>query len=58
MLSLFEFIKNSSSLSMEEIEFVAFVNGIFQELDFLGGLFMMSFKYGLILLRCPLTDNV
>ena len=37
MLSLFEFIKNSSSLSMEEIEFVAFVNGIFQELDFLGG---------------------
>ena len=57
MLSLFECITHSSSLSLEEIKLIAIFNWIFHVSDFLR-LFMMSFKYGLILLRYSLTDRV
>ena len=57
VLSLFEWITHSSSLSMEEIKLFAIVNWIFHVSDFLR-LFMMSFKYGLILLRYSSTDSV
>ena len=49
MLSLFEGIIRSSSLSMEEIKLFAIDNWIFHMSDFLR-LYMMSFKYGLTLL--------
>ena len=49
MLSLFECITRSSSLSMEEIKLSAIVNWFFYVSDFLR-LFMMSFRYILILL--------
>ena len=49
MLSLFESITCSSSVSLEEIKLIAIVNSIFNVSDFLR-LFMMSFKYGLLLL--------
>ena len=42
---------------MEEIKLFAIVNWIFHMSDFLG-LFMMPFKYGLILLRNSSTDSV
>ena len=57
MLSLFECITRSSSLSMEEIMLFAIINWTFHVSDFLR-LFMMSFKYGLILLRYSSTDIV
>ena len=57
MVSLFECITRSSSLSKEEIKLFAIVNRIFHLSDFLR-LVIMSFKYGLILLRYSLTDNV
>ena len=57
MLSLFECISSSSSLSIEEIKLFAIVNLIFHVQDFLR-LFMMSLKYGLILLRYSSTDSV
>ena len=57
MLSLFEYITRSSSLSMEEIKLFAILNRIFHVSDFLR-LFMMSFKNGLILLRYSSTDRV
>ena len=57
MLSLFECIAGSSSLSMEEIKLFAIVNWIFHVSEFLR-LFMMSFKYSLILLRYSSTDSV
>ena len=57
MLSLFEFITRSSSLSMEEIKLFAIVNLIFHVSNFLR-LFMKYFKYGLILLRHSSTDSV
>ena len=57
MLSLFERITPSSSLSMEEIKLFAIVNWIFHLPDFLR-LFMMSFEYGLILLRYSSTDGI
>ena len=51
ILSLFEWFTCSASLSMmEEVKSFAIVNLIFHGWDFLR-LFMMSFKYGLILLR-------
>ena len=50
MLSLFECITRSSSLFMEKVKLFATVNLIFYVADFFR-LFMMSFKYGLILLR-------
>ena len=53
MLSLFQCITHSSSLSMKEI-----VNRIFHVTEFLR-LFMINFKYGLILLsRYSPTDSV
>ena len=57
MVSLFECITRSSSLSKEEIKLFAIVNRIFHLSDFLR-IVIMSFKYGLILLRYSLTDNV
>ena len=57
MLLLFECIGCSSSLSMEEIMLFAIVNSIFHGSDLLR-LFMMSFKYGPILLRYFSTDSV
>ena len=56
MLSLLECITRSSSLSMEEIKLTAIVNPIHVS-DFFR-LFMVSFKYGLILLRYSSTDSV
>ena len=55
MLSFFECIARSSSLSIEEITLFAIVNLMFHLLDFLK-IFMMSFKYGLFLLRRFSTD--
>ena len=55
MLSLFECIIRSSSLSMERIKLFAIVNWILHLSDF-SRLFNMSFKYGLILLRYSSTD--
>ena len=57
MLSLLECITCFSSLSLEDIKSIAIFNWIFQVEDFLR-LFMMSFNYGLILLRYSSTDNV
>ena len=57
MLSLFECITRSPSLSLEEIKLVAIVTLIFHVSDYLG-LFMVSFKYGLILLRYSSFDSV
>ena len=54
-LSLFKCIKHSSSLSIEEIQLFSIVNWIFQVSDCLR-LFMISFKYGLIL-RYSSTDS-
>ena len=56
MLPLFECIKWSSSLYMEEVKLFAIVNWTFHASDFLR-LFTMSFKYGIILLRYSLTDR-
>ena len=57
MLSLFECITRSSSLSIEEIKLFAIVHWIFHLLDVLR-LFMISFKYGLMLLKYSSTDSV
>ena len=57
MLSLFECITRSSSLSIEEIKLFAIANSVFDVSDFLR-LFMISFKCGLILLRYSPTDSV
>ena len=57
MLSLFECITRSSSLSMEEINLFAIANRISHMSDFLRS-FMMSFKYGLFLSRYSLIDNI
>ena len=50
MLSLFQCITNSSQLSLEEIKLIATVNLVFHVSHFFR-LFMISFKYGLILLK-------
>ena len=57
MLSLFECITRFLSFSMEEIKLFAIVNWVFHVSDFLR-LFIMSFKYGPILLRYSSTDRV
>ena len=56
MLLLFEYITHSSSVSLEDIKSIAAVKWIFHVSDFFR-LLMMSFKYGLILLKCSSTDS-
>ena len=56
MLSLFECITRSSSLSIEQTKLFAIVYWIFYLSDFLR--IFMSFKYALILLRYSSTDGV
>ena len=53
----FEYITPSSSLSLEEIKLIPFFIWIFHVSDFFR-LFIMSFKYGLIVLRYSSTDSV
>ena len=55
MLSLFEWITFSWSLSIEENTLVAIVNWIFHVWNFYT-LFMISFKFPLILLRYSSTE--
>ena len=57
MLSLLQCITCSSLLSVEEIKLFAIVNWIFHVSDFLE-LFMISFKYGLILSKYSSTGSV
>ena len=58
MLSLFECLSCSSSLSsLEEIKLIVIANWIFHVSDFLRS-FMISFKYGLILLRYSSPDSI
>ena len=57
MIALLSCITHSSSLPLEETKLVAIVNWIFHVSDFFR-LFMMSFKYGLILLIYSLTESV
>ena len=57
MLSFFESITHSSSLSLPELKLMAIANWVFHVLDFLR-LFMMCFKNGLYLLRYSSTDSV
>ena len=57
ILSPFECIIHSSSLSMEEIKLFDIFNWILHVSDFLR-LFMISFKYGLVLIRYSSTDNI
>ena len=57
ILSLFECITRSSSVSLEEIKLIAIAIWIFQVSDFVR-LFMISFKYDLILLRHYSDDSV
>ena len=57
MLSLFECITCFSSLSEEEIMVFPIVNWICHVSDFLR-LYMMSFKYSLVLLRYSSGDTV
>ena len=57
MLSLFECITRSLSLTMEEIKLFTIVSRIFHVSNFLR-LFVTSFKYGPILLRYSSTDSV
>ena len=57
MLSLSECITHSSLLSMEEIKLFAIVYWIFHLSEFLR-LFIIPFKYGLILFRYSSTDSV
>ena len=52
-----ECITPSSSLSLEEIKLIPFFIWIFHVSDFFR-LFIMSFKYGLIVLRYSSTDSV
>ena len=57
VFSLFECITRSSSLSKEEIKLFGIVNWIFYESDFFR-LSLISFKYGLILLRYSSTNSI
>ena len=57
LLSLFQCIACSSSLSLEEVESIAIVNWMFYMSEFLR-LFLKLFKYSLIELRNFLTDSV
>ena len=56
MISLFGWVSRSSLLSTEEIKIFAIVKWNFHVSEFLR-LFVMSFKYGLILLRYSSTDS-
>ena len=56
-LSLFVYITRSSSWSSKDIKLIAIVNWIFHVSDVLRS-FMISFKYGLILLRYSSIDSV
>ena len=57
MLSLFDCITCSSSLSLEEIKLIAMVNWILCVLDFLR-LLVMSFKHVIVLLKYSSADAV
>ena len=57
MIALLLCITHSSSLPLEETKLIAIVNWIFPVSDFFR-LFMISFKYGLILLIYSLTGSV
>ena len=57
MLSLFECIKRFSLITKEEIKLIVIINWIFHMSDFLR-LFMVSFKYGLILVKCSSFHSV
>ena len=58
ILTLFEYITHSLLLSsLQEIKLLFIGNWIFQVLDFLRSS-MISFKYGLVLLRYSSTDSV
>ena len=57
MLTFFEFITHSSSVSLEEIKLITIANWIFHVSDFLRS-FIVSLKYGLTLLRYSSIDNV
>ena len=54
---IFWIITRSSSLSLKERKLIAIINWIFHASDFLR-FFMISFNYGLILLRYLSTNNV
>ena len=56
MLSLLECITHSSSVSLEDKNITYIVNWIFHVSNFLRS-FMISFKYGLILLTYSLIDS-
>ena len=58
MLTLFDCIRHSSSISpLEEIKLIVIVNWIFHVWNVLRS-FMIYFKYGLTLLRYSSTDSV
>ena len=57
MLSLFECITGSSSLFLEDIKSIAIANSICRVSDFFRS-FMLSFRYGLILLTYSSVDSV
>ena len=57
MLSFFECITRSSSLSLEDIKLIAIVNWFFHVSYFLRS-FMIFFRYGLNLLTCSTTNSV
>ena len=57
MLSIFEWITRSSSLSLEEIKLIGIVNCIFHVSDNLKLFMISSSKYGLISLRYSVTIN-
>ena len=57
MLSIFECIIRSSSVSLEESKVIAIVN-LFSTYQFFLRLFSMPLKYGLILLKYSSTDSV
>ena len=57
MLSVLEYVTRSSSVYLEEIKLIAIINWIFHVADLLRS-FMISFKYGLTLLRDYSIDRV
>ena len=57
MLSIFECIIRSSSVSLEESKVIAIVN-LFSTYQFFLRLFSMPLKYSLILLKYSSTDSV
>ena len=57
ILSLFECVTRPSLLSLKEIRLIVTANWFFHVSNFLRS-FMISFKYGLLLLRYSLTNSV